>query len=309
MYPLAIQKETPMARAVPQAQLSDPKLEKSLLVKSVVLFIVIAPFVATLYAMWSLWNNGVDALDVSLMLVLYILSGMGITVGFHRMLTHKAFESQPWFKGMMLIFGCLAVEGDPTTWASTHIQHHAHSDEEDDPHSPMEGLWHSHVGWLFNYQANPEVYGTWLRRDPVVVWVTKTWFIWVIVGFLIPTLIAGWSGLLWGGFVRVFLTHHITWSVNSICHTFGRRDYQTRDASRNNFIVGLLAFGEGWHNNHHAFPRSAFHGLRWWQIDTSGYFISICEKLGLVWNVYRVKLEDQQKRVIVNTHAEVMGGD
>jgi stearoyl-CoA desaturase (Delta-9 desaturase) len=293
-----------MAKIATQA---PPELEKSWAVKAAVLFIVVVPFIATIYAMTMVWNQYVTWLHVTLMIVLYILSGMGITVGFHRMLTHKAFETHPWFKALILIFGCMAVEGDPTSWASTHIQHHAHSDDEDDPHSPLEGLWHAHVGWLFGHQANPEVYGTWLRRDPVVVWVTKTWFLWVLVGIAIPTLIAGWSGFIWGGLVRIFLTHHITWSVNSICHTFGRRDYQTRDASRNNFIVGLLAFGEGWHNNHHAFPRSAFHGLRWWQIDVSGYFISVCEKLGLVWNVYRVKEDDLKKRTIINTPAEVMG--
>jgi stearoyl-CoA desaturase (delta-9 desaturase) len=286
-----------MARAVPATE-PQPKLEKTWPTKLAVLVVVLVPFLGTLYAMVMLWNQWVDWLDVTLMVVLYIISGMGITVGFHRMLTHKSFEAKPWLKRLLLIAGTMAVEGDAMTWASTHIQHHAHSDGEDDPHSPLEGLWHSHVGWLFTHKNNIEVYGTWLKKDPEVVWVSKTWLLWVALGLLIPTLIAGWSGLIWGGLVRVFLTHHITWSVNSICHTFGRRDYQTRDASRNNFIVGLLAFGEGWHNNHHAFPRSAFHGLRWWQIDFSAYFIRAMERLGLVWNVVRVKDEDLRKRVI-----------
>jgi stearoyl-CoA desaturase (delta-9 desaturase) len=294
-----------MARAVPAAAV-EPKLEKSLGEKIVVLSIVTIPFLGTLYAMVMLWNQWVDWLDVTLMVTFYIISGLGITVGFHRMLTHKSFETSRPLKALFLIMGCMAVEGDPITWASTHIQHHAHSDDEDDPHSPLEGLWHSHMGWLFGYKHNVAVYGTWLKKDPTVVWVSKTWILWVAVGLAIPLLIGGLSGLIWGGLVRVVLTHHITWSVNSICHTFGARDYQTRDASRNNFIVGLLAFGEGWHNNHHAFPRSAFHGLRWYQVDFSAYLIRALEAVGLVWNVYRVKEADLRKRVVVAT-ADGMG--
>jgi stearoyl-CoA desaturase (delta-9 desaturase) len=286
-----------MARVAPAAP-AEPELEKSLGQKIGVLVAVVVPFLATVYAMVMLWNNWVDWVDVTLMLVLYVISGIGITVGFHRMLTHKSFETSRPVKALLMIMGCLAVEGPPLEWASTHIQHHAHSDGDDDPHSPLEGLWHSHVGWLFTHKANYDVYGTWLKKDPTVLWVSKYWFVFVLLGLAVPTLIAGWSGLIWGGLLRVFLTHHITWSVNSICHTFGARDYQTRDASRNNFIVGLLAFGEGWHNNHHAFPRSAFHGLRWWQIDISAYLIRAMEATGLVWNVYRVKETDLRKRVI-----------
>ncbi|MBX0331520.1 acyl-CoA desaturase [Oscillochloris sp. ZM17-4] len=282
-----------MARAVADTQ---PQLEKSMGVKLAVLTVVLVPFIATIYAMTMLWQQYVSWLDVGLMFALYVLSGLGITVGFHRMLTHKSFETSPPLKAALMIMGCLALEGDPMTWASTHIQHHAHSDEEDDPHSPLEGLWHSHVGWLFTHTHNINVYGSWLKRDKTVVWVSRYWFLWAGLGLLIPTLIAGWSGFIWGGLVRIFLTHHITWSVNSICHTFGRRDYNTRDASRNNFIVGLLAFGEGWHNNHHAFPRSAFHGLRWYQVDISGYLIRGLERLGLVWNVFRIKPEDERRR-------------
>ncbi len=290
-----------MARVVANPQTespTQPEYEKPLAVKLAVLTVVGVPFVGVLYAIIMLWQQWVSWLDISLMVGLYLLSGLGITVGFHRMLTHKAFETSRPVKAFWMIMGCLALEGDPTTWASTHIQHHAHSDEEDDPHSPLEGLWHSHVGWLFAFKNNANIYGTWLKKDPTVIWVSKTWWIWAALGIIVPTLIAGWSGLIWGGLVRIFLTHHITWSVNSICHTFGTRDYQTRDASRNNFFVGLFAFGEGWHNNHHAFPRSAFHGLRWWQIDVSGYLIAAMEKLGLVWNVQRVKEADIHKRTI-----------
>lgn len=292
-----------MARAVPNTQ---PKLEKGLPEKIAVLVIVVVPFLATIYAMVQLWQQYVGWTEVILMFVLYVISGMGITVGFHRMLTHKSFETTRWNKALWLIFGCLALEGDPIAWSSTHIQHHAHSDDDDDPHSPLESLWHSHVGWLFSHKHNIAVYGTWLKKDPTVVWISKYWLLWASLGLIIPFLIAGWQGLIWGGLVRIFLTHHVTWSVNSICHTFGARDYNTRDASRNNFIVGLLAFGEGWHNNHHAFPRSAFHGLKWWQIDFSAYAIRAMEAVGLVWNVYRISEADQRKRVIPAKN-EVMG--
>ena len=201
-----------MARIAPAA--APQQIEKGWLVKLAVLFVVVVPFIGTLYAMVMLWNQWVDWLDVTLMLVLYVISGMGITVGFHRMLTHRSFEAKPWVKRLLLIAGTLAVEGDAMTWASTHIQHHAHSDGEDDPHSPLQGLWHSHVGWLFTHKNNIDVYGTWLKKDPDVVWVSKTWVLWVVPGIVIPTLIAGWSGLIWGARVRICLTHHITWSVN-----------------------------------------------------------------------------------------------
>jgi stearoyl-CoA desaturase (delta-9 desaturase) len=145
------------------------------------------------------------------------------------------------------------------------------------------------MGWfLAGFQDDPQTYGTWLHKDPLVRFFQRTFWWWVALGFAIPFALGGWTGVLWGGWVRVFLSHHITFSVNSICHTFGRAPFETGDRSRNQWLVGLLAFGEGWHNNHHAFPRSAFHGLRWWQIDISGYLILALERLGLAWNVYRV---------------------
>lgn len=280
-----------------QAKLQvEPAPSKSIGEKIAVLTVVVVPFIATIYAITLLWQRYVSWSDIALMIILYMITGLGITVGYHRLLTHRSFETHKPIKGAFLIMGAMALEGPPITWASTHIEHHAHSDQEGDPHSPMEGLWHSHVGWLFDHAASPDKYGAWLTKDPVNVFVNKTWWVWVILTFVLPFMIGGWTGLLWGGLVRIFLTHHITWSVNSICHTFGNRPYKTRDVSRNNWLVGLLAFGEGWHNNHHAFPRSAFHGLRWWQIDTSAYIIRALEATGLAWNVQRVKPEDQRKR-------------
>jgi stearoyl-CoA desaturase (delta-9 desaturase) len=205
------------------------------------------------------------------------------------MLTHRSFQPHPVVKFIFLVLGSMAVEGPALEWAATHIKHHAHSDREGDPHSPVEGFWHAHMGWMFNRSfADPNVYCRNLVKDPIVIFVSRTFIFWVILSLAIPFAIGGWTGLLWGGLVRIFITHHITWSVNSVCHTFGKREFDTRDQSRNEWIVGLLGLGEGWHNNHHAFPRSAFHGLHWWQFDLSGYVIWTLERVGLVRDVYRV---------------------
>jgi stearoyl-CoA desaturase (delta-9 desaturase) len=276
--------------------IADKTLDRPITEKIFVFLGVVVPLIATVYAITLLWQRYVTWPDIALMVAFYLISGLGITIGFHRMLTHKSFETSKPIKALFLIMGCMAWESGPIVWASTHIKHHAHSDEEDDPHSPLVSLWHAHVGWIFQDASDTETYGTWLRKDPVIVWVDRTWWIWGLVGMIIPFLIGGWSGLLWGGAVRMCLTHHITWSVNSVCHTFGRRPYSTQDASRNNWLVGLLAFGEGWHNNHHAFPRSAFHGLEWWQFDLSAWIIRALEASKLVWNVYRIKPNDKQKR-------------
>ncbi|MBC8162485.1 MAG: acyl-CoA desaturase [Roseiflexaceae bacterium] len=260
-----------------------------LIERTVVLFVVIAPLIATVYAIVLLWNQLVGWKDIALMLGLYTITALGITVGFHRMLTHRSFETIPPIRFLFLLFGSMAWEGPALSWASIHIQHHANTEEEDDPHSPLHGFLHAHLGWFFNgFKANPDVYGRWLKKDKLVVWMSDTFLIWALLSLLIPFLIGGWTGLLWGGLVRIFLTTHVTWSVNSICHTFGKRMFETPDRSYNNWLVGLLAFGEGWHNNHHAFPRSAFHGMRWWQFDLSAYIIGGLEKLRLAWNVQRV---------------------
>jgi stearoyl-CoA desaturase (delta-9 desaturase) len=264
--------------------------------RAAVLGIVVIPFIATLYAIYQLWMTYVTPLDVVLMFSLYVLTGVGITIGFHRLLTHRSFETRPFIRAFFLVLGSMAAEGPAISWASQHIQHHANSDHEDDPHSPVEGLWHSHVGWLFKDKlVDTQKYGAWLLKDPLVVFISKTFLVWVALGLLIPFAIGGWSGLLWGGLVRMFITHHVTWSVNSVCHTFGRRMFHTRDRSYNNWVVGLLAFGEGWHNNHHAFPRAAFHGMRWWQVDLSAYIIRGLAAVGLVWNVWQPSRELLEK--------------
>lgn len=278
------------------------------LYKAVVLIVVIGPLLATVFAISLLWQRAVRLEDIALLLVMYALTGMGVTIGFHRMLTHRSFRPHPVVKFLLLVLGSMALEGPAIEWASTHLKHHARADQEGDPHSPVEGFFHAHIGWMFkDPDPNAALYSRHLLRDPLVVFVDRTFVLWVALSLLIPFLIGGWTGLLWGGLVRIFLTHHVTWSVNSVCHTFGKRAFETPDQSRNEWLVGLLAFGEGWHNNHHAFPRSAFHGLRWWQVDLSASLIWALERCGLVKDVYRVtpamRTRRSARRVKVDIHA------
>jgi len=271
--------------------------------KTVVLLVVVVPLVATALAIVRLWERAVRPLDLALLGVLYVLVGLGVTAGYHRMLTHRSFVPHPAIKALLLVLGSMALEGDALQWTATHIKHHALADREGDPHSPLDGFLHAHVGWVLgDSSAEPRVYCPHLLRDRTVLFVSRTHLLWVVLAMALPFAVGGlvggngrgwaWaaalSGLLWGGLVRQFLTHHVTWSVNSVCHTFGKRAFATNDASRNEWLVGLLAFGEGWHNNHHAFPRSAFHGLRWWQFDLAGYTIRLLERVGLARDVYRV---------------------
>ena len=257
--------------------------------KGVVLAVVILPLLATMFAIVLLWQRAVHASDLILLAVMYSLVALGVTVGFHRMLTHRSFRPHPVVKFVLLVLGSMSLEGPALAWAAIHIKHHAHSDREGDPHSPLEGFFHAHIGWMFGDDAvDPNMYCRNLVKDPMVVFISRTFFLWVVLSLVIPFAIGGWSGLLWAGLVRIFLTHHVTWSVNSVCHTFGKREFATNDCSHNEWVVGLLGFGEGWHNNHHAFPRSAFHGLHWWQFDLSGYVIWTLERLGLAKEVYRI---------------------
>jgi stearoyl-CoA desaturase (delta-9 desaturase) len=277
--------------------LSDAAHERNL--KAVVLILVVAPLLCVVAAVILAWNRYVFPSDLALMALFFVFAQIGVTIGYHRMLTHQGFEAPQWLRFLLLSLGTTAFEGGPAQWTATHIKHHAHSDEEDDPHSPLAGFWHAHIGWLFHLKnyAPVSTYAPHLLQDPVVMFMERWWYPFAFTSVVLPLLAGGWTGLIWGAGVRIFLTTHITYSVNSICHTFGRRDFDTTDESRNNWIVGLLAFGEGWHNNHHAFPRSAFHGMRWWQFDLSGLIIRFLESVGLVWNVQRVTAEasSQQK--------------
>ena len=272
---------------------------------TVLLLVVVLPFLATGWAIVLLWNQLVTWTDVALLVGMWTVSGMGITVGFHRMLTHRGFESPAWVRAIILVCGSMALQGPAREWCATHFVHHAHADKEGDPHSPVEGFFTAHTGWLFRdrFVTSGPVYDA-FNKDPVTRFVSDTFFVWAALGFVIPFAIGGllggwmgaWTGLLWGGVVRVFVGHHITWSVNSVCHAFGTRPFETNDASRNNFVVALLGFGEGWHNNHHAFPQSASHGLRWWQVDVTAMTIRVLEWLGLAKNVKRATPDEMQRR-------------
>jgi len=253
--------------------------------------LVVVPLLGTLVAMVLLWQRYLFASDLWLLGVFYVLTTLGVTAGYHRMLTHRSFVAHPVVRGLLTVFGVMAFEGAPLDWVATHIKHHATSDTEEDPHSPLDGFWHAHMGWLFSRRnfADPKQYAPHLFKDRVVMFVNDYELLWMFLSLFIPFAIGGWTGLLWGGAVRIFLVNHVTWSVNSVCHVFGQREFETTDESHNHWIVGLLALGEGWHNNHHAFPQSADHGLRWWQFDLSKLFIRLLEVVGLATDVKRVK--------------------
>ena len=277
---------------------------------------VVVPFAGVLVAIVLLWNQWVDATNLAIMFVLYIFTGVGITVGFHRLLTHRAFQTYPWLERTFAVMGSLAVEGSVLDWVADHRKHHANADKEGDPHSPhvghgsgLRGLWHAHTGWLLETQgqADWKRYATELYEDQKMRKIGRRFPFLVIVSLAIPTL-AGFvldgftlrgalMGYIWGGLVRIFLVHHVTWSVNSICHFFGRRRFEIEDQSTNVAWLAVFSLGESWHHNHHAFPRSAYHGLRWWEIDLSGLFISMLARVGLAWNVVRITPERQLQKM------------
>jgi stearoyl-CoA desaturase (Delta-9 desaturase) len=249
---------------------------------------IVDPLIATVFAMWQLWNEWIGWRELALFLGLFTVPGLGITIGYHRLLTHRSFETGRVVKGCLLALGAIGLPSSPIDFAATHLKHHAHSDQPGDPHSPLEGLLHAHAGWLLdvNRPRERERYCRRLLADPVVVFVDRTSFLWFGLGFVvIPFAVAGWSGFLWGGLVRMAFGNHLAYAVNSICHRFGSQPFATGDESRNNFFMGLLAFGEGWHNNHHAFPSAAYHGVGWRQPDLSGLVIRLLVRLGLAWDV------------------------
>jgi len=249
--------------------------------------------------------------------VMYMITAVGITVGFHRLLTHRAFASYPWVERTFAVLGSLSVQGSVMDWVADHRKHHAHTDREGDPHSPhighgsgLSGLWHAHVGWLLETQgqADWKKYAAELYEDPAMRRIGRWFPQLALLSLLIPTA-AGWAlhdftaagalrGLVWGGLVRIFFVHHVTWSVNSVCHFFGTRRFDLDDHSTNVGWLAVLSLGESWHHNHHAFPRSAYHGLRWWEIDVSGLIIAGMQRVGLAWNVVRISPERQQARAV-----------
>ena len=296
----------------PHAHASEHFDKISLPGKLAYLTAIILPFLGLIAAVVFSWGWGFSWTWGVMLVVGYLLTAVGVTVGYHRLFTHKAFKAGPVVTGVLAFLGSTAVEGAVTKWAAVHRAHHKHSDDEADPHSPhlhgtgalnaFRGFVHAHMGWLIRGDPKHlDRYNPDLRADPLINFMGKTWGVWAILGLIIPAVIGGlitmtWGGVLlgflWGGLARVFLVHHITWSINSVCHVWGTRPFRSHDESRNNFIFGVLGLGEGWHNNHHAFPTSARHGLRWWEFDASYLIIRGLEKLGLAWDV---KVPDAQR--------------
>jgi stearoyl-CoA desaturase (Delta-9 desaturase) len=280
---------------------------------------VVLPFAAFLAAIPLLWNQWVGPLDLALFLVLYFLSVLGITVGFHRLLTHRAFATFKPLEYAFAVLGSMAIEGPVIGWVSDHRRHHAFADEEGDPHSPhvgddgehagpLRGLWHAHVGWLFEHSrwmVDAEKYAPDLLEDRGMRFISRTFVVWAGLGLAIPFFVgfavgglgAGLQAFFWAGLVRVFFVHHVTFSINSICHFFGQRRFETEDQSTNVFWLALPSLGEAWHHNHHAFPRSATHGLRWWEVDIGGLVVRLMRRLRLAWNVVLIPRERQQQRL------------
>lgn len=256
------------------------------------------PTAGALLAVVTVVLGRVEPVHVVTFLAGFMLTGLGITVGYHRLITHRSFETHPLVKGLLLVLGSMAVEGPVVDWAANHLKHHAHADRPDDPHSPSDGFLHSHWGWLWHFwNVDAERYAPLVLRDRTAMLVNGTFPIWVTAGYVIPFLIGGWEGLIWGGLFRQFAVYHVTFAVNSVCHRYGSRPFRTGDLSTNNWIVGILGLGEGWHNNHHAFPWSAFHGLRWWECDLSGQFIRCLAGVGLAWDVKRPSADQIRSRL------------
>lgn len=250
-------------------------------------FLVFITPLAIPFAIQGLMNGEVDSTVWILTFVMYALSGLGITLGYHRLVTHRAFETSSWMKRLMLICGSFAMQGPAASWASLHIQHHRFSDKPGDPHSPVEkGFWYAHCGWIFKeYEPDFRRYGKWLLVDEDVRHVSKYYLYYSNLGLIIPALICGWQGFLWAGCIRLLVSSHVTWGINSICHYFGTRDYNTQENSRNNFFMALLSFGEGWHNNHHRFMQSPYFAMKWYQIDFGKMVLIFLKSLGLVWGL------------------------
>jgi stearoyl-CoA desaturase (Delta-9 desaturase) len=278
---------------------------------------VFLPLLGVLVACGLFWGVAVRPVDLVLVVVFYTLTGVGISVGYHRLFTHRSFETSAPMRALLAIFGSLAIEGGVISWASEHRKHHAYSDVEGDPHSPhvsgpglggrVQGLWHAHMGWFFSTKGIAEAEQRFRRdldADPVIRTIDRMYAVWIVLTLGIPfavgyafggTLHTGFEAMIWGGLVRTFIGHHITWSINSICHSFGTRPYQARDESRNNWLLAFPSFGEAWHNNHHAFPGSAIFGLDRRQLDLGALTIRLFERLGLVWDV---KAPDAEQRAL-----------
>ena len=297
----------------------DLEPEEAVGQRRLVLFLTILPFVGVITAAVMLWGTGLSLVDAGLFTVFYLFTGLGITIGFHRLFTHRSFKPNRALKIVLGVGGSMAVEGSLISWSAIHRRHHAYSDKEGDPHSPhldegpgvkgvIKGLWHAHMGWLVTPEVTSEErWAPDLLKDPDLRKITKlfpwiavsSFFLPAIIGFAITQTIWGAvSAFVWASLVRIFLLHHVTWSINSICHFYGERPFKSLDFSTNNWILSIISFGESWHNNHHAFPSSARHGLGKAQVDVSAFLITVFKKLHWATDIKSVSVKQMASKQI-----------
>jgi stearoyl-CoA desaturase (delta-9 desaturase) len=294
--------------------------------------IVVLPFVALAVAIFLAWGQGVTLTDLLLAAVLYVVTGLGVTVGFHRQLTHASFTARPWLRVVLAVAGSMGFQGNVIDWVAVHRRHHAFTDRPGDPHSPyrygtglrgqLRGLAHAHLGWLFDGDPTPaERYAPDLLADPAMRRVARAFPALCALSLALPfaagwaitgTLYGGLTAFLWAGLIRVALLQHVTWSVNSLCHVIGARPFKTRrhDRATNLWPLALLSFGESWHNGHHSEPSCARHGVDRGQLDPSAAMIGLFERLGWVSNVHWPDEERiQRRRAAPQRQAHVPAGD
>jgi stearoyl-CoA desaturase (delta-9 desaturase) len=292
--------ETPAPR---RKTISNPYIHR--LQRRHFLLFDILPIIGTAAAFVFLTVRPFGALEFTLLFALWLVTGLGVTVGYHRLFTHRAFKAAPWVAGLLAIVGSMAGQGAVVSWAALHRRHHECSDREGDPHSPnlsgagwrgrLRGLAHSHFLWMHRHEyPNIAHYAPDLIRNRSLMRISRLYHWWVALGLLIPAVLGAvvslsWtgavSGLLWGGFVRIFVLEHIVWAINSFLHTVGTRPYESRENSRNGGIFALVTLGESWHNNHHAFPESPSFGLNWYRLDPGYWLIRALAAAGLVWDL------------------------
>lgn len=269
---------------------------------------LVVPVLGVVWAVYDAWRFGIRGVDVALLVGMYLITVLGIELGFHRYLTHRSFKTGRGMRALLTLTGCMAGHGQPIWWCAIHRRHHQYSDHQGDPHSPnlhgpsawerIIGGWHSHIGWMFQPQCTA-AYSTHFTKDLLgdrtILFIDRWYPLWVTLGLVIPAAIGGmvdgtwrgaWTGFLWGGLVRMFLDQHaLWWGIVTVCHRFGTRPFESHDDSTNNWFVALIFLGDGWHNNHHAFPSSAKVGLRWWELDITWIVIRALQAIGLIWDV------------------------